>query len=160
MVTKESFEIFIFQNDEALFSDQTKDKLKDSGKSAMSHSGLWCGENWLLKPGKTEDGVLQRANKLTLLENEMQSLEEAKLSGQERVEMAQLSINNIRQEIQKHQSELLECEGAYQQSKNARSLLAMQQQQQQASNPLAMMLQSSGGMAVKETKSRTIVTAP
>jgi chromosome segregation protein len=125
-------EIFIFQNDEALFSDQTKDKLKDSGKSAMSHSGLWCGENWLLKPGKTEDGVLQRANKLTLLENEMQTLEEAKLSGQERVEMAQLSINNIRQEIQKHQSELLECEGAYQQSKNARSLLAMQQQQQQS----------------------------
>ncbi|WP_269520157.1 chromosome segregation protein SMC [Alteromonas sp. BMJM2] len=125
-------EIFLCETDSELFSANTQQKLKDTGKSAISLTGLWCGANWIVKPGDIEDGVLQRANKLSQLELELVELEQAKSVCVDAVEQAEQHLNQVRETKQRLQSSIMESEGALQQLKNARSLIDMQQQQQQA----------------------------
>ena len=125
-------DIFLCETESELFSANTQQKLKDTGKSAISLTGLWCGANWIVKPGDIEDGVLQRANKLSQLELELVELEQAKSVCIDAVEREEQNLNQLREAKQRLQSSIMESEGALQQLKNARSLIDMQQQQQQA----------------------------
>lgn len=125
-------DIFLCETESELFNANTQQKLKDTGKSAISLTGLWCGANWIVKPGDIEDGVLQRANKLSQLELELVELEQAKSVCIDAVEREEQNLNQLREAKQRLQSLIMESEGALQQLKNARSLIDMQQQQQQA----------------------------
>ena len=125
-------DIFLCETDSELFSANTQQKLKDTGKSAISLTGLWCGANWIVKPGDIEDGVLQRANKLSQLELDLVELEQAKSACVDAVEQAEQHLNQVRETKRRLQSSIMESEGTLQQLKNARSLIDMQQQQQQA----------------------------
>tara|TARA_A200000159_G_scaffold119624_1_gene113603 strand:- start:21235 stop:24783 length:3549 start_codon:yes stop_codon:yes gene_type:complete len=124
-------DIFLCETDSELFSTNTQKKLKDTDKSAISLTGLWCGTNWIVKPGDIEDGVLQRANKLSQLELELVELEQAKSVCADALEREEQNLNQVREAKQRLQSSIMESEGALQQLKNARSLIEMQQQQQQ-----------------------------
>jgi chromosome segregation protein len=125
-------DVFLCETDSELFSTKIQQQLKDTGKSAISLTGLWCGADWIVKPGEIEDGVLQRANKLLQLEAELVELAQKKNVCTEAVESEEQNLNQIREVKQRLQSALLESEGTLQQLSNARSLLKMQQQQQQA----------------------------
>ncbi|WP_420935935.1 chromosome segregation protein SMC [Alteromonas sp. A081] len=125
-------DVLLVETDSELFTAKVEQQLIETGKSAISLSGLWRGAHWILKPGDIEDGVLQRANKLYQLELELVELAQAKSVCIDAVEREEQNLNQLREAKLRLQSSIMESEGALQQLKNARSLIDMQQHQQQA----------------------------
>lgn len=99
-------------------------------KSAIAPSGLWASTDWIVKPGTLDDGVVQRANKIELLEVQCETLAIQKEEIQEQVLSAQLALNQCEESKSHLQKALNENENTLLQLRNKRSLLSMQQEQQ------------------------------
>ena len=97
--------------------------------SVIAKSGLWLSTEWLLKPGETSDGVLQRANKIAKLSSTLQGLE-----AQQEEALCKLDeIGGLKADIEAQQQQALlqltENNNAALQIKNQISLLTMRVEQ-------------------------------
>ena len=98
--------------------------------SVISPTGLWASSQWVVRPGKANDGALQRANKIQALSESIllseSVLDEVNMS----LNTAQHALTAIKTQKQALQSALSEKENQLTQFKNKLSLLEMQQAQQ------------------------------
>lgn len=98
--------------------------------SVISPTGLWASSQWVVKPGKANDGALQRANKIQALSESIlvseSVLDEVNMS----LNAAQHALTATKAQKQTLQSALSEKENQLTQFKNKLSLLEMQQAQQ------------------------------
>ncbi|QDG34834.1 chromosome segregation protein SMC [Alteromonas mediterranea] len=98
--------------------------------SVISPTGLWASSQWVVRPGKANDGALQRANKIQVLSESIllseSVLDEVNMS----LNAAQHALTATKAQKQALQSALSEKENQLTQFKNKLSLLEMQQAQQ------------------------------
>ena len=98
--------------------------------SVISPTGLWASSQWVVRPGKANDGALQRANKIQALSESIlvseSVLDEVNMS----LNAAQHALTATKAQKQALQSALSEKENQLTQFKNKLSLLEMQQAQQ------------------------------
>lgn len=98
--------------------------------SVISPTGLWASSQWVVRPGKANDGALQRANKIQALSESIllseSVLDEVNMS----LNTAQHALTATKAQKQALQSALSEKENQLTQFKNKLSLLEMQQAQQ------------------------------
>ncbi|QGX61812.1 chromosome segregation protein SMC [Alteromonas mediterranea] len=98
--------------------------------SVISPTGLWASSQWVVRPGKANDGALQRANKIQALSESIllseSVLDEVNIS----LNAAQHALTATKAQKQALQSALSEKENQLTQFKNKLSLLEMQKAQQ------------------------------
>ncbi|AEA98011.1 chromosome segregation protein SMC [Alteromonas mediterranea] len=110
---------------------QGRDNSRINGcASVISPTGLWASSQWVVRPGKANDGALQRANKIQALSESIlvseSVLDEVNMS----LNAAQHALTATKAQKQALQSALSEEENQLTQFKNKLSLLEMQQAQQ------------------------------
>ena len=129
-------EIAFCDNDEALhflvqnITDDSGNELPIGCNSAISPSGLWAGRNWIVKVGESNDGVLQRANKIAALTEQSDELEAKNRVIEEEILRVEETLEQSQSALQQAKLALQNDENKAVQWRNQLSLLSMQQQQQ------------------------------
>jgi chromosome segregation protein len=120
--------VFLFEQDEAAL--RSRETLA-SHQSALAYSGLWCGRDWVVLPGEREDGVIQRANKIAQLTQEL-----TEINTQYAQVEAKAAI--LTEKLTEAEEARANCESQWQEAKSvvtnlqsSLSLLTMQQEQQE-----------------------------
>lgn len=118
---------------ESAFADESEPEgIAHGFSSAISPSGLWASEQWVVKPGEANDGALQRANKIKTLKDSIEETESLLDDITHSFEHAEQELEHS--EVHRHSitNALGEKESQRTQLKNKLSLLEMQRQQQSA----------------------------
>ena len=129
-------EIALCDNDEALhllIQNITNDRgseLPLGCNSAISPSGLWASGSWIVKAGESNDGVLQRANKIAALTEQCDVLDARSREIEEEIQRVEETLQQSQSALQQAKIALQNDENKAVQWRNQLSLLAMQQQQQ------------------------------
>lgn len=150
-------EIVLCENDEALTQviegelENTSISGASTCKSAISFTGLWASRQWVVRPGALNDGVLQRSNKIALLESELAELETQKEDIEQQLDSAKAALKQCEEQRGAVLRALSNAESGRDQLRNKLSLLQMQRQQQsQRAHKIDEELEKQNALLAKE----------